>query len=65
MTDREFLMWLHNRLTNVHGESSLKDYMHMLRNIITSIPENQQTPIDGRGGNDLKELRERLEKQTK
>jgi hypothetical protein len=60
MTDREFLMWLHNRLTEVHGEDALMDYMHKFRAIITSIPANQITPSDGRGGNDLKALRNNL-----
>lgn len=61
MTDRDFLMWLHERLTEVYGESSLIDYMHRLRCIITSIPENQITPNDGRGGNDLESLVEKLQ----
>ncbi len=34
MEDREFLMWLHSRLTAVHGEEETVDYMHKLRAII-------------------------------
>lgn len=37
-TDREVLMWLHQRLVNVHKESPLFDYMHRLRQIIRAIP---------------------------
>ena len=64
MNDREFLMWLHARLTEVHGESSLIDYMHKFRAVISSIPENQVTPNDGRGGNDLKSLRKKCAQQS-
>lgn len=34
MSDREFLIWLHERLEHVHGEDPLTDYMHRLRAII-------------------------------
>lgn len=44
MNDREFLIWLHERLTNIHGESECMDYMHRLRAIIANIPENQRSP---------------------
>lgn len=64
MNDREFLMWLHERLTAVHGEYSLVDYMHKFRAIISTIPENQVTPNDGRGGNDLASLREKCAQQS-
>ena len=64
MNDREFLMWLHARLTDAHGESSLVDYMHKFRAVISSIPENQNTPNDGRGGNDLESLREKCAQQS-
>lgn len=32
--DKEFLVWLHERLVHVHGEKPLMDYMHRLRAII-------------------------------
>lgn len=60
MTDREHLLWLHDRLTCVHGESALKDYMHRFRAIITAIPADQTTPSDGRGFNGSRTLREKL-----
>lgn len=44
MPDREFLIWLHERLKLVHGESELKDYMHKLRAIICATPPDQLTP---------------------
>jgi hypothetical protein len=34
MKDREFLIWLHQRLEHVHHENPCVDYMHMLRKII-------------------------------
>lgn len=34
MDDKQFLMWIHDRLVNVHGENELFDYMHRLRSII-------------------------------
>lgn len=33
-TDREILIWFHQRLVNRHNESHLYDYMHRLRWII-------------------------------
>jgi len=44
MNDREFLMWLHERLVDVHGDNPLMDYMHKLRAIISVIPKQQRTP---------------------
>lgn len=44
MNDKTFLQWIHNRLVVVHGENSNFDYMHKLRAIIETIPEDQNTP---------------------
>jgi hypothetical protein len=44
MKDREFLMWLHERLEHVHGESPVLDYMHKLRAIIKATPGDRTTP---------------------
>lgn len=44
MTDREFLIWLHERLEKVHGEKPLVDYMHRLRAIIRRTPVKKSTP---------------------
>jgi len=60
LTDREFLIWIHERLVNQYGESPYMDYMHKLRAIIITIPADQVTPQDGRGGNDINDLRKRL-----
>lgn len=65
MTNRDFLIWIHERLVIVHGESPLIDYMHKLRAIITEIPKDQETYFIGQGGNDVRDLRERLEKIDK
>ena len=58
--DREFLMWLHQRLQFVHNESSIVDYMHKLRAIIHDTPADRESINDGRGKNGLDELREVL-----
>jgi hypothetical protein len=46
MTDRDFLIWLHQRLVKVHGESKYVDYMHFLRDIIYATPKDRRS----RGG---------------
>ena len=43
MKDRDFLIWLHERLTDVHQESPLNDYMHKLRAIIAGTPAEKVT----------------------
>ncbi len=47
MTDRDFLIWLHQRLVLVHGESELLDYMWKLRAIIEATPRDRNTPNCG------------------
>ena len=44
MTDREFLIWIHERLELVHNENPLDDYMHTLRAIIRCTPVERVTP---------------------
>lgn len=44
MKDKEFLIWLHERLEHVHGEKPTFDYMHKLRAIIKATDEDQITP---------------------
>ena len=62
MKDREFLMWLHARLTEVHKEHECYDYMHKLRSIICSIPPQQDTPaMSGFCMNSLNDLKKWLE----
>ncbi len=46
MTDRDFLIWIHERLVNVHGENPLFDYMWKLRAVIESTPEDKETPTN-------------------
>jgi len=50
MKDRDFLIWIHERLKTVHGERPWVDYMHKLRAVIGSIPPEQETPNDGTTG---------------
>ncbi len=49
MSDKEFLIWMHNRLTEVHNESPLFDYMHKLRAIIKCTPADEVSPNMGTG----------------
>jgi hypothetical protein len=37
-SDRDFLVWLHDRLMHVHQEPPNADYMHKLRAIIEKMP---------------------------
>ena len=60
MNDRDFLMWLHERLTEHHGESAIFDYMHKLRAIIRNTPADKVTP-NMASCNSLDELRKELE----
>ena len=59
MTDREFLMWLHERLEYIHKTDPLMDYMHKLRAIIRVIPKDQRTP-NCCASNSLEELKKSL-----
>lgn len=43
MTDREILIWIHQRLVKVHGESKYVDYMHALRDVIYAMPKNRNS----------------------
>ena len=61
MTDREFLMWLHERLEHVHQESPMTDYMRRFRAIIASTPKASKAPNMGEGRNSLGDLRAELE----
>lgn len=43
MKDRDFLIWIHERLEHVHNENRFVDYMHKLRAVILNTPENQES----------------------
>ena len=43
MSDRQFLIWIHDRL-RLHGDSADADYMGRLRSIINGTPQEQVTP---------------------
>lgn len=58
MSDREFLIWIYQRLVLRHDENELSDYMHKLRCIIAATPAKQRTPNDGSGGSSCDELAE-------
>lgn len=44
MYDRDFLMWIHERLEHVYGERPTMDYMHKLRAVIKGTPSKKETP---------------------
>ncbi len=44
MLDREFLIWIHERLEHVHGENPMNDYMHKLRAVIKGTDKKQLLP---------------------
>ena len=54
MRDKEFLIWLHERLEHKHGENPCLDYMHKLRTIINGYDVEKVTPNIGTG-NSLEE----------
>jgi len=56
MKDREFLIWIHERLQHVHKESALVDYMHKLRAIIRDYPKDKETINTGQSENSLEVL---------
>lgn len=43
VTDRDFLIWLHERLVRAYNENSNYDYMHKLRSIIEATPKDRVT----------------------
>lgn len=59
-TDREVLIWLHERLEHVHKESGLLDYMHRLRHIIAATPRYAINREAGGALNGMDELQEYL-----
>jgi len=42
MKDSEFLMWLHSRLENQHGEDPLCIYMQKLKKIADKVKKEEQ-----------------------
>ena len=63
-TDREILIWFHQRLEHHYGESRLYDYMHRLRAIIRHIP-GDAVHRDGDGCNSLEELNKEMVNEKK
>lgn len=43
MNDKIFLQWLHDRLIHVYGENENTDFLHKLRAIVKSTPEDKTT----------------------
>jgi hypothetical protein len=63
MNDREFLIWIHERLEHVHKEIRTMDFMHKLRNIILAYPADKVTPNTG-CMNSLEDLKEKIAELT-
>ena len=63
MKDRDFLIWIHERLEHV-GEDPLADHMHKLRAIIYATDEDQLTP-NRILANSLSDLKKLLDEPTK
>ena len=63
MNDQEFLMWIHARLTEVHGENPHVDYMHKLRAVIMTTREDKFSHNVYTSDN-LEELRRAMTKQN-
>ena len=59
MKDRDFLIWMHTRLTDVYKERPTFDYMHKLRAIIKATPAEKETP-NTIVSNSIKDLIEEL-----
>lgn len=44
MKDKDFLIWIHNRIKNVYGESPNVDFLYKLRAVIREVPKEKETP---------------------
>jgi|2_EtaG_2_1085320.scaffolds.fasta_scaffold00330_21 hypothetical protein len=60
MKDREFLMWIHERLEHVHEENPCMDYMYKLRALILATNPEQETQNRGQGQHSLGELKKKM-----
>ncbi len=47
MKDKNFLIWLHERLVKIHKENPHVTYMHKLRAIINTTDPEKVSPIKG------------------
>ena len=65
-TDREVLMFFHERLQKVHNENELLDYMHRLRWIIAATPPSKISRGQGikQTCNSFKDLGKILKKKS-
>lgn len=60
MKDRDFLLWLSDRLEKVLDEEPYMEHMHKFRAIIKAYPADKTTPNIGLSNN-TNQLREELE----
>jgi hypothetical protein len=66
--DRDFLIWLYDRLENIHGENPTVDYMMKLRSIIDRTPPegvyryyDNESQADGAGNVRVERLENKIE----
>lgn len=64
-TDREVLLWFHQRLVNQYNESELYDYMRRLRAIIKTTKSNKISRETKTCNNSLEELGTELKNLSK
>ncbi len=64
-SDREILLWFHQRLVNQYNESELYDYMRRLRAIIKATKPNKISQKTKTCNNSLKELSGELKNLSK
>ena len=62
-TDREVLLWFHDRLIHKYKESELYDYMHRLRHIIAATPRNAVHRTQGGPLNGMDDLQRYLKRK--
>ena len=61
MIDRDYLIWLHERMEHVYKEDRCLDFMRKLRCIISEYPAGKNTPNDTRGLDSMEMLKDLLE----
>ena len=59
-TDREVLIWLHERFVHVHKEREIVDYLHRLRHIIAATPKDAVNRTAGGAMNGMDDLQRYL-----
>jgi len=64
MTERELLIWIHQRMVKVHGESPFFDYMHRLREVIARTSNAEMSSSASMTSMDVLDEIEKLDSDT-